>query len=207
MAWPVGGVPNQVLDDLITPAIWNAVSDAITVSAAAIVTTAGDTVQATGANALARLAIGAAKQILTPNAGATALEYINPPIKYVQLEPFSMADQIDTATGNGKAYLHIPADVGGFDLVEVHAEVQTAGTTNTLDIQIANVTQAADMLSTVITVDSGETGSDTAAAPPVIDAANDDVATNDLIRIDVDAIHTTPAKGLLVTLGFQEAGL
>ena len=31
----------------------------------------------------------------------------------------------------------------------------------------------------------------------------DDVATNDVIRIDVDAVHTTPAKGLIVTLNFR----
>ena len=87
--------------------------------------------------------------------------------------------------------------------MEVHAEVITAGTTGTTDIQIANVTQAADMLTTKITIDSGETGSDTAAAAAVIDTANDDVATNDLLRVDVDAVSTTAAKGLIVTLGFQ----
>jgi hypothetical protein len=89
------------------------------------------------------------------------------------------------------------------NLVEVHAEVITAGTTGTTDIQIHNVTQAADMLSTKITIDSAETGSDTAAAAAVIDTANDDVATNDVIRVDVDAISTTAPKGLIVSLVFQ----
>lgn len=110
---------------------------------------------------------------------------------------------IATATGDGKAYFSIPDGVGGMNLVGVHARVVTAGTTNTTDIQIHNVTQAADMLSTKITIDSTETGSDTAATPPVIDTNNDDVADNDLIRIDVDAVSTTPAQGLVVTLVFQ----
>lgn len=109
----------------------------------------------------------------------------------------------DTATGDGKGYFHIPASVGGMDLVSVHAEVITAGTTGTTDIQIHNVTQAADMLSTKLTIDSGETGSDTAATAAVIDTGNDDVATNDLIRIDVDAVSTTAAKGLIVTCEFR----
>lgn len=109
----------------------------------------------------------------------------------------------DTATGNGKGYFHIPASLNGMNLVAVHAEVITAGTTGTTDIQIHNLTQTADMLSTVITIDSGETGSDTAATPAVIDTANDDVATNDLIRIDVDAVSTTAAKGLIVTCEFR----
>lgn len=122
-------------------------------------------------------------------------------IKYVQVVCFDYTT--DTATGDGKGYFHIPAGLGGMNLVEVHAEVITAGTTGTTDIQIHNVTQAADMLTTKITIDSGETGSDTAATAAVIDTANDDVATNDLIRIDVDAVSTTAAQGLIVTLGFQ----
>lgn len=122
-------------------------------------------------------------------------------IKYVSVTCFDYTT--NTATGDGKGYFHIPAGLGGMNLVEVHAEVITAGTTGTTDIQIHNVTQAADMLTTKITIDSGETGSDTAATAAVIDSTNDDVATNDLIRIDVDAVSTTPAQGLIITLGFQ----
>ena len=109
----------------------------------------------------------------------------------------------DTATGDGKAYFVIPTEWGGMNLVSAHAEVITAGTTTTLDVQIHNLTQAADMLSTKLTIDSTENGSDTAAIPEVIDAANDDVAAFDVIRFDIDSIHTTPAKGLIVILGFQ----
>lgn len=107
------------------------------------------------------------------------------------------------ATGDGKFYFHIDSRVGGMNLVDVHAEVITAGTTNTTDIQIHNVTQTADMLSTVLTIDTGETGSDTAATPAVIDTGNDDVAENDVLRIDVDAVSTTAPQGLIVTLGFR----
>jgi len=109
----------------------------------------------------------------------------------------------DVATGDGKFYLHVSDRLAGMDLVDVHAEVITAGTTGTTDIQINNVTQAADMLTTKVTIDSGETGSDTGATAAVIDTANDDVAENDLLRIDVDAVSTTAPKGLIVTLGFR----
>ena len=109
----------------------------------------------------------------------------------------------DVATGDGKFYLHVSDRLAGMNLVDVHAEVITAGTTNTTDIQIANVTQATDMLTTKLTVDSAETGSDTAATAAVIDTANDDVAENDLLRIDVDTVSTTAPKGLIVTLGFR----
>lgn len=109
----------------------------------------------------------------------------------------------DTATGDGQMYFHVPSALNGMDLVAVHAEVITAGTTGTTDIQIHNVTDAADMLTTKITIDSTETGSDTAATPAVINTAADDVVTNDLLRIDVDAVSTTAAKGLIVTMEFR----
>lgn len=138
-----------------------------------------------------------ATRAVTPDALAGS----NLGIRYVQAVVFDFTT--DTATGDGKFYLHIPAALNGMNLVEVHAEVITAGTTGTTDIQIHNVTDAVDMLSTLLTIDSAETGSDTAATAAVINAANDDVATNDLLRIDVDAVSTTAAKGLIVTLGFQ----
>lgn len=109
----------------------------------------------------------------------------------------------NTATGDGKFYLHIPRDLNNTILTEVHAEVITAGVTNTTDIQIANVDKAWDMLSTKLTIDSAETGSDTAATAAVINSFQDHVALNDVLRVDVDAISTTPAKGLIITLGFK----
>lgn len=122
-------------------------------------------------------------------------------IRYFQVVAFDYTT--DTATGDGAGYFHIPAGVSGMDLVEVHAQAITAGTTGTTDVQLYNLTQTADMLSTKLTIDSAETGSDTAATPAVIDTANDDVAENDLIRMDVDAVSTTAAKGLIVTMGFK----
>lgn len=134
---------------------------------------------------------------ITPDAIAGA----NIGIRYVQIVAIEYTT--DVATGDGKAYFHIPAGLDGMNLVEVHAEVITAGITGTTDIQIYNLTQTADMLSTKITIDSGETGSDTAATPAVIDTNNDDIAINDVIRIDVDAVSTTDPKGLIITMGFQ----
>lgn len=116
---------------------------------------------------------------------------------------FDDATDVSTGDGAGDVFVRIPSVMNGWNLVAVAAQVQTAGTTGTTDIQIYNVTQTADMLSTVITIDSGETDSSTAATPAVIDTANDDVATADQIRIDVDAVSTTAPKGLYVELQFQ----
>lgn len=124
------------------------------------------------------------------------------PVHYLQLKVFDFGT--DVATGDGKYYIHIPAFWDRFYLTEVHAKVITAGTTNTTDIQIANVTDSVDILSTKLTIDSAETGSNTAATPAVINLSNDEVAENDQLRIDVDAVSTTAPKGLIITLGFRE---
>lgn len=114
-------------------------------------------------------------------------------------------DSQDVATGNGAGniFWRVPSTLNGYNLVGVAAAVDTAGTTGTTDVQVRNVTQAADMLSTVLTIDSGETDSATAATAAVIDAANDDVATGDKLRIDVDAVSTTAPQGLQVELQFR----
>lgn len=110
---------------------------------------------------------------------------------------------ISTSTGDAKAFFRVPAALNGFNLTGVAASVYTAGTTGTTDVQIRNKTQTADMLSTKITIDSGETDTSTAATAAVIDTANDDVATGDVLAIDVDAVSSTPSKGLYVELTFS----
>lgn len=109
----------------------------------------------------------------------------------------------DCATGDGKFYFHIPASMDGMNLVTVHGEAITAGTTGTMDVQIHNVDNALDMLSTKLTWDSTETGTDTAATAAVINTSNDHVNTNDVIRTDVDAVQTTAAKGMILTMEFR----
>ena len=124
------------------------------------------------------------------------------PIQYLQFEVFGAG--VNTATGDGKYFIHIPIGLSGLSLVEVHALVAVAGVTGTLDVQIANVTDSVDMLSTKLTIDTTEVGSDTAATPAVINASNSEIQENDILRVDVDAIHSgTAAKGLYITLGFK----
>lgn len=121
--------------------------------------------------------------------------------KVVGIQVFDSAT--DVATGDGKAFFRIPASLNGANLVSVAMNVYTAGTTGTMDVQIRNVTDSQDMLSTKLTIDSTETDTSTAATPAVINTSFDDVATGDKIAIDVDAVQTTKAKGLYVELTFQ----
>ncbi len=104
--------------------------------------------------------------------------------------------------GDGKAYFPCPAELNGMDLVAVSMFLTTTSSSGIPTFQIHNLTQAADMLSTKLTVDAGELTSATAAAAAVIDTANDDVATNDILRFDCD-VAGTGAKGVMVIMEFE----
>ena len=104
-------------------------------------------------------------------------------------------------TGDGKFYFHVPSTLNGFDIVDVHAEVISAPAGSTIIIQLHNLTATADILTTLLTIDASETGSDTAAAAAVISGSEDDLTTNDVIRVDIDQIgSSTAGSGLRVTL-------
>lgn len=105
-------------------------------------------------------------------------------------------------TGDGKAYFWIPPELNGFDLVDADACVTTVSSSGTPTVQIHNLTDTVDMLSTLITIDANEKTSYTAAAAPVINTSNDSVATGDQLRIDVD-VAGTGTKGLAVILSFR----
>jgi len=92
----------------------------------------------------------------------------------------------DTAleSGNDAARVRIPAKLNGLNLTAVAASRQSG--TGELNIMIRNSIDSQDMLSTALTVDTGETDSLTAATAAVINTSYDDVATGDQIAIDVD---------------------
>lgn len=131
---------------------------------------------------------------LTPD-GLAGSNYGERPI---QIPCFDWA--VDVATGDAVYYFEIPETMDGMNIVSAHARVITAGTTGTTDIQVRNVTDSVDLFSTKLTIDSGETVSNTAATAYVINTSNDDVSSYDLWAVDVDAISTTAPKGLILTL-------
>ena len=104
-------------------------------------------------------------------------------------------------TGDGKAYWRVPSTINAYNLVDVEMAVTTASTSGNPTVQIHNVTDTADMLSTSLTIDANYTDSSTATAA-VINTSTDDVATADMLRIDIDAAGTG-TKGLMVELTFQ----
>jgi hypothetical protein len=104
-------------------------------------------------------------------------------------------------TGDGKAYVGVPDLIDGHNLVSANAQLVGQSSSGQVDVQIHNVTQAADMLSTKITIQANESHSKD-GTPGVPDTNNDDVAYGDLLRVDIDAAGTG-ADGLIVVLEFE----
>jgi len=104
---------------------------------------------------------------------------------------------VDVAVADGKVAWNVPAIYNGWNVTDVIASVYTKGVTGTTDVQIRRYRAgvSVDVLSTKITIEDEYFATD-----GVIDTDNDDLATGDMFFVDVDAIHTTPPKGLFVSV-------
>tara|TARA_R110002020_G_scaffold10358_7_gene39870 strand:- start:1736 stop:2323 length:588 start_codon:yes stop_codon:yes gene_type:complete len=101
-----------------------------------------------------------------------------------------VADDKGPTAGNGITHVTIPSPLNTRKLQNAEAHVYTVGTAGTITtVQLHNLTDAADMLSTPITIDLNENDSSTAATPHVIGTERT-VQTGDVIRVDVDYVAT-----------------
>ena len=109
---------------------------------------------------------------------------------------------VPVTVGDDKARIPIPSELNGFELIRIHATIDGLSTSGVVTVQLYNITQAVDILSTPITIDEGEDSSYTAAIQPVIASANRLVATDNRIRCDVDT-GGTGTKGLVVFMTYR----
>lgn len=85
-------------------------------------------------------------------------------------------------------------------ILAVGARCDTAGTGSSTIIDVKN--NSVSILSTLITIDDGETSSETAATQPVISAG--DIALDDVITYHITQVgSTTPGKGLSVWMKME----
>ena len=107
------------------------------------------------------------------------------------------------SVADGVIRFTVPAELTGMDLITVGAHVYTASDGGTaINVGIYNQTDACEMLSTRITIDNSKTDSATAGTAAVIDTSHDDVATGDVLRIDVKQCGAN-AKGFELRMGFR----
>jgi len=111
-------------------------------------------------------------------------------------------DATTLTTGDGKVIFNVPLELDNTLIISAHAFVSTVSSSGAVTVQIRNVTDSVDVLSTAITIDQSEFDSYTAATPPVILFANAQFAKSDRIAIDVDGAGTG-TKGLSVILSIQ----
>jgi hypothetical protein len=164
------------------------------------VTAKGDIFAGTAVDTIGILSIGTNGYILTADSGeTTGIKWAAEKKELV----FSIFDSdVNVAVGDGKKGYAIPAEWNGMNLIAATASVYTpGGTGNTTDIQIRRYRAGtpADMLSTLITLSVDEY----TASDGIVNEGNDDIATGDVIFIDVDAICDVAPIGLFVTLVFS----
>lgn len=111
----------------------------------------------------------------------------------------------NTAVADGIMYIPVPEWAWNvsepYDLTSVEATVDVAGTTNSTTIQLNNLTN--DLLSTAMTIETGEYTSKDSETAAVIDADHKSLSGIKRVRVDIDGISTTPASGLTVILGIR----
>jgi len=110
-------------------------------------------------------------------------------------------DTTTLTTGDGKIIFPIPLELDNTLVIAVTAFVSTVSSSGAITVQIRNVTDSVDLLSTVLTIDASEFDSYTATSA-VITFANAQLSKSDRIAIDVDGAGTG-AKGLSVILSIQ----
>lgn len=160
-----------------------------------VYTTAGDMAYASSATTLSRLAIGANGSYLESTGSAPQWT------KFYRYLPFLLNTTVALSAGDDAVRFRIPSALNGWDVASVAGSRKSG--TGTPTIQIRNVTDSVDVLSTRLTIDSGETDSSTAATPAVINTSNDSVATGDQFAIDVDDAGTSTLF-MWVEIGFAK---
>lgn len=113
------------------------------------------------------------------------------PIPSLAMWPIKVTpDTVPVTTGDGRFIWLIPEDLDAHSLAKVEAFITTPGTgATTINMRLLQNggTDLGDMLTTAITIDSGERNSKDAAVQPVVDTTNALVAHGDHISFDVDA--------------------
>jgi len=121
--------------------------------------------------------------------------------KTVILKAFEEGSSV--GVGDDKMRFTVPNTLSGMNLTSCGAHVYTAPTSNSLHIDIYNITSAGDMLTSCMKIDQGEKDTNTATSQAVINTSLDNVVAAEEVRVDVTSVGSG-AKGLEVRLTFKK---
>ena len=183
------GSANQILQVKSGLPSWETLS-----TAGSVLTTRGDILYE-DASGLQRLAAGTAGKFLTTQGTSADPTYTNPTLSFIVS---LTAEDGDLTVADDLAQIRMPF---AFTLTEVRAFVNTApvGASLTFDIEQGGST----ILTTLISIDAGDTTSEDATTPPVINvsALTDDA----IISFNCDQIgsSTAGAGGKIMLIGYE----
>jgi len=121
-------------------------------------------------------------------------------VRVIEIPTFAIDATV--TTGDGKQIYNVPEELDGTLIIAAHAFLTTVSSSGAVTVQVRNITDSVDVLSTAITIDASEFDSYTAATAPVINFTNAQLAKSDRIAVDVDGAGTG-AQGLTVKLTVQ----
>lgn len=116
-------------------------------------------------------------------------------------EPIGFTVDGTLTTGDGQAYVRVPAQMNGMNIVDVACGVDTASSSGLPNITFQRGRSASagsartkvDILSTAVTIDANEYDSKDATTARVINTSNDDLATGDYLYLNIDGVGTGSA--------------
>lgn len=140
--------------------------------------------------------------VLTATDVAAALDELAGSPRTFSLQINAFASGAAVTVGNGTVGMVVPAFMSGMNVTDVVASVHDKGITGTTDIQIRRRRDGvdADVLTTKVTL-----GDEFSVSDEEVDTGNDDLATGDILYVDVDTVHSgTPPNGLTVVITAQK---
>lgn len=132
--------------------------------------------------------------------GTIGIEKFADKTRQIYLKVFEHVTAVQS--GDGKLYFTVPQALNGTEIKAVHIALYEASTDGAISVQLYNLTDTVDVLSTAATIDEGKKNSYTAAVQPVVNAVNAALATGDILRVDVDGAGVG-AKGLDVIVTYE----
>jgi hypothetical protein len=142
-----------------------------------------------------QLPFGASNTYFRSN-GIEAAPSFNVPPEEIAVALFGTNEAV--LVGNGVHMIPIPVSLNAKKVLDVRGIVYDQGVTGSTDIQIRRRRNGAsvNVLSTPVTISA-----EYHAADGVIDAANQGLITDDVLLVDITAVHTTtPPNGLSVVI-------
>jgi len=122
---------------------------------------------------------------------------------FITLIPVTDKDTAITV-GDGKQIWTVPEELDGTLIQSVAGYVTTVSASGgPILVQLRNITDSVDILSTRINIDDSEFNSYDAATQPVINFTNAQLTKGDRIAVDVDDAGDGAAKGLTIKVSAQ----